>query len=279
MKQTISMRIRRMHKVLHIVDDARLEAFAAGQDTTLPPVHAIPERRVQVQNVHFYVLHGWTVVVPLSVVECGLSTVSPSPPVPVGDAGSSTSAPMDVDLVVPPPPRPTTTTVACRSPSPPTLVVVGTIAARRGQLLAPLMPRTTASSSLATAQTGWPHLPPQMGGPNGPLSGWWWLPPRRPVGGRGGGAGIQPLRGRHLEHLRCGQDPVGPWRLVRRRTGPWQVAMAPTAVSGTDADRGMAAMARCKKPTRRLLGERARPARVLGTRLWLAPGAGSVGPW
>jgi hypothetical protein len=52
-----------MREVLHTVDDAMLEAFAAGQAATLPPVHGIPERRVQVQNVHFCVLHGWTVKV------------------------------------------------------------------------------------------------------------------------------------------------------------------------------------------------------------------------
>ena len=61
-----------MREVLHTVDDAMLEAFAAGQTTALPPVYEIPERRVQVQNVHFCVLHGWTTMVPLSVVECGL---------------------------------------------------------------------------------------------------------------------------------------------------------------------------------------------------------------
>jgi hypothetical protein len=127
------MRIRRMREVLHIVDDAMLEAFVPRQAATLPPVHEIPERRVQVQNVHFCVLHGWTAVVPLPVVECGLPTASPSPPVPVVDAGSSASAPMDVDLVAPPPPPPTAAAVARRSPSPLVPVVAGTIAACRGQ--------------------------------------------------------------------------------------------------------------------------------------------------
>jgi hypothetical protein len=133
MEHTVSMRIRRMREVLHIVDDAMLEAFTVGQATALPPVHEIPERRVQVQNVHFCVLHGWTVVVSLPVVECGLPTASPSPPVSVVDVGSSASAPMDVDLEAPPPPPPTAATVARRSPSPPVPVVVGTIAAHRGQ--------------------------------------------------------------------------------------------------------------------------------------------------
>jgi hypothetical protein len=127
------MRIRRMREVLHIVDDAMLKAFAAGQAATLPPVHEIPERRVQVQNVHLCVLHGWTEVVSLPVVECGLPTASPSPPVPVVDAGSFASASMDVDLVAPPPPSPTTEVVARLSPSPSAPVVVRTIAARRGQ--------------------------------------------------------------------------------------------------------------------------------------------------
>ena len=133
MEHTVSMRIRRMREVLHIVDDAMLEAFTVGQATALPPVHEIPERRVQVQNVHFCVLHGWTAVVPLPVVECGLPTASPSPPAPVFDAGSSASAPMDVDLEAPPPPPPTAEAVPRRSSSPPAPVVVGTIAARRGQ--------------------------------------------------------------------------------------------------------------------------------------------------
>lgn len=133
MEQTISMRIHRMRKVLHIVDDAMLEAFAAGQATALPPMHEIPERRVQVQNVHFCVLHGWTTVVPLPVVECGLPTASPSPPALVCDAGSSSSAPMDVDLAGPPPPPPTAAAVTRRSPSPSAPVVIGTIAAHRGQ--------------------------------------------------------------------------------------------------------------------------------------------------
>jgi hypothetical protein len=45
MEHTVSMRIRRMREVLHIVDDAMLEAFTVGQATALPPVHEIPERR------------------------------------------------------------------------------------------------------------------------------------------------------------------------------------------------------------------------------------------
>jgi hypothetical protein len=126
MEQTISLRIRRMREVLHIVDDTLLEAFAAiGQDAVIPPVHAIPERRVQVQNVHFCVLHRWRAVVPLPVVECSLPTASPSPPAPVGDAESSATAPMDVDLAAPPPPPPTTGAVGRHCPILPTSVVIG----------------------------------------------------------------------------------------------------------------------------------------------------------
>jgi hypothetical protein len=111
-------------------------------------VHEIPKRRVQVQNVHFCVLHGWAAVVPL---------------------------PVQLNVVP-----------LCR---------------RRRCLLEPSLPvvdsplasstlHEDASSSLATAQTGWPYLPTPMGGPNGPLSGQWRLPSRRPVGGRGWGSGI-----------------------------------------------------------------------------------------
>jgi hypothetical protein len=127
------MRIRRMREVLHIVDDAMLEAFAAGQNAALPPVHAIPERCVQVQNVHFCVLHGWTALIPLPVMECGLPTASPSPPVPVGDTGSTAFVPMDVDLEAPPLLPPTAAVVAHHSPTPPASMIVGTIAACRGQ--------------------------------------------------------------------------------------------------------------------------------------------------
>uniref|UniRef100_A0A804U8U7 Uncharacterized protein n=1 Tax=Zea mays TaxID=4577 RepID=A0A804U8U7_MAIZE len=51
-----------------------------------------------------------------------------------------------------------------------------------GSLLALLMPREAASSSPAITQMGWPHLPPPIGGPNGPRSG-------RHVGRLGGGGG------------------------------------------------------------------------------------------
>jgi hypothetical protein len=133
MEQTISLLIRRMREVLHVVDDTLLEAFAVGQDAAIPRMNVIPERRVHVQNVHICVIYWWTTVVPLPVVECGLPTASPSPPVPMGDAESSAIAPMDVDLEAPPPPPPTAAAVGRRSPTPPVSVVVGTIAARHGQ--------------------------------------------------------------------------------------------------------------------------------------------------
>jgi hypothetical protein len=44
MKQTVSLRIRRIHEVLYIVDDALLEAYAAGQDVAITPVSTIPAR-------------------------------------------------------------------------------------------------------------------------------------------------------------------------------------------------------------------------------------------
>jgi hypothetical protein len=47
-----------MHEVLHVVNDALMEAYAVGQETMLPPVNAIPARRGQVHNVHFCVIHG-----------------------------------------------------------------------------------------------------------------------------------------------------------------------------------------------------------------------------
>lgn len=135
MYQTISLRIRRMRESLHVVDDALLEVFAVGQDAAIPPVHVIPERHVQVQNVDFCVIHGWTAIVPLLV----------------GDAESSTTTPMDVDLVAPPPPPPTARAVGIvpqlrprRWSSGPLLLVVDS-------LLTPSTLRADALSSLAIA--------------------------------------------------------------------------------------------------------------------------------
>jgi hypothetical protein len=188
------MRIRRMREVLHIVDDAMLEAFTVGQATTLPPVHEIPERRVQVQNAHFCVLHGWTAVVPLPVVECGLPTASPSPPAPVFDAGSSASAPwmsiwrhhhrlrpLQRQLLV------VRHLHQCLWSSGPLLPVVGSPRV-------PSMLHVDALSSLAIAQMVWPRLPPPTGGPNGPRSG-------RRIGRLGGGGGEQRGKPRRVRDL------------------------------------------------------------------------------
>jgi hypothetical protein len=56
-----------------------------------------------------------------------------------------------------------------------------------GSPLAPSMLHADVLSSVATAQMGWHHLPPPIGGPNGPLPGPWRLPLRRPVWGEGWG--------------------------------------------------------------------------------------------
>jgi hypothetical protein len=58
--------------------------------------------RVQVHNVHFCVIHGWTAVVPLPVIECGLPIALPTPSIPMGDAESSATVSMDVELAAPP---------------------------------------------------------------------------------------------------------------------------------------------------------------------------------
>jgi hypothetical protein len=68
--------------------------------------------------VHFCVVYGWTAILPLPVVECGLPIAFPSPPVPMGDAELSATALLDVDLAAPPPPPPTAATVRRRSPTP-----------------------------------------------------------------------------------------------------------------------------------------------------------------
>jgi hypothetical protein len=268
------MRIRRMREVLHIVDDSMLEAFTAGQAAALPPVHAIPERRVQVQNVHFCVLHGWTAVVPLPVVECGLPTASPSPPALVFDAGSSASAPMDVDLAAPPPPPPTAASV-----------VVGTIAARRGQ-----PPRAVSTSACGrryhrcTSWTTpsrrrcstWPrhlHWPsPKWGGPISLLQ-WEGLMALDPTGGgyrrngrmgEGGGGGATTRTRARSSHCAAAD------RSLRRR-GPHD---------GSDQAHGA-----CRRPAHRRLGAvlnraqpRARPVtgRPARSPRWRSPAWGAT---
>jgi hypothetical protein len=180
MEHTISMRIRRMREVLHIVDDAMLEAFTVGQATTLPPVHEIPERRVQVQNVHFCVLHGWTAVVPLPPRhhQCRCLTWDRLHPLPWTSIWRH----------------------HCRLRRLQRQLLVVHHHRRRPWSSGPLplavdshlatsTPRVDVSSSLAIAQMGWPHIPSPMGGPNGPRSGPWRLPSRRPLGGGGWGSG------------------------------------------------------------------------------------------
>jgi hypothetical protein len=70
-----------------------------------------------------------------------------------------------------------------------------------GSLLALLMPREAASSSPAITQMGWPHLPPPIGGPNGPRSG-------RHVGRLGGGGGERRGKPRRERALRSTTDAL-----------------------------------------------------------------------
>ena len=108
-EQTVSLRIRRTREVFHIVDDALLEAYVAGQDATIPPVNAIPARHIRVHNVHFCVIHEWK-----TVVECGLPIALPSPSMLMGDTKSSATTPMEVDLA-PLPTPPTIAAAVCHS--------------------------------------------------------------------------------------------------------------------------------------------------------------------
>jgi hypothetical protein len=52
-EQTVSLRIRHMREIFHVVDDALLEAYATGQDATIPPVNTILARRVLVHHTVF----------------------------------------------------------------------------------------------------------------------------------------------------------------------------------------------------------------------------------
>jgi hypothetical protein len=102
--------------------------------------------------------------------------------------------------------------------------------------LALSMLHVAVSSSLAIAQTGWPHLSPPTGGPNGPRSDRWRLPTQRSDGGRGWGRGhdactsaVQPL---------CGRGSVAALAWSARRLGPgaWGLtaAGAPAARCGLE---------------------------------------------
>jgi hypothetical protein len=134
MEPTVPLHVRRIHEVLRVVDDALLEAYATGQASASPLVATPAPRRVQVHNVHFCVIHGWTTVVLIPEVECGLTISLPSLPVLMGDAESLATVPMEIELATPPPPPPTVAGVRRhRSPSPPESVVVWTIAVRDRQ--------------------------------------------------------------------------------------------------------------------------------------------------
>lgn len=180
MEQTVPLCIHSMCKVLHVVDDVLLEAYTAGQEVVIPSMNAIPVRHVQVHNVHFCMIHGWTVVVSLPVVECSLPISLPSPLVPMGNVESSATVSMEVELAAPPPPPPTVAAVRRRrSPTSPEPVVAGTIAAITDNLLALSTLCAGTSSSPATAPMGWPRLPPPVRGPKGPPTGPWWMAPLR----------------------------------------------------------------------------------------------------
>jgi hypothetical protein len=86
MEPTVPLRVRRIHEVLRVVDDALLEAYATGQASASPLVATPTPRCVQVHNVHFCVIHGWTTVVLMPEVECGLTISLSSLPVLMGDA-------------------------------------------------------------------------------------------------------------------------------------------------------------------------------------------------
>jgi hypothetical protein len=96
MMPTIPLLVRRVREVLCVVDDALLEADATGQASVMPPVAAPAARCVQMHNVHFSVIHGWTSVVPFLEVECSLPITLSSPQVPTKDAESSMTAPMEI---------------------------------------------------------------------------------------------------------------------------------------------------------------------------------------
>lgn len=131
---TIPLLVRRVREVLCVVDDALLEADATGQASVMPPVAAPAARCVQMHNVHFSVIHGWTSVVPFLEVECSLPITLSSPQVPTKDAESSMTAPMEIKLVPPPSIPPIVARVwHRRSPSAPKPDVTKTIAARRRQ--------------------------------------------------------------------------------------------------------------------------------------------------
>jgi hypothetical protein len=158
-----------------------------------------------------------------------------------------------------------------------------------------LMPRAAASSSPAITQMGWPHLPPPIGGPNGPRSG-------RHVGRLGGGGGERrgkPRRGRALRstadalRIRAGArrdtrlagQAHTPWRSAREltpaRARAWRLARkkdgqacAPTRPSAVGRG-GMGPTLRARSPRSGGAGPGVGTARP-GRRGQSCPGAGAV---
>jgi hypothetical protein len=232
-----------------------LEAFTVGQATALPPVHAIPERRVQVQNVHFCVIHGgqrwfrcrwWSVDSPLHPRRhrCRWLTWDRLHPLLWTSIWRHHRRlhPLQRQLLA--------VLHLHRRPwsSGPSLPVVDS-------LLALLMPREAASFSLAIAPMEWPRLPPPTGGPNGPRFG-------RRVGRTGGGS-----------RERRGKPQHG--HALRSRAGTWR---RPPAALGA-GHRQRSARATCSARRRPHEGARCGPPSALGTEpagLFLQGAAGSL---
>jgi hypothetical protein len=125
----------------------------------------------------------------------------------------------------------------------------------------PSMLHVDASSSLAIAQIGWPHLPPPMGGPNGPRSG-------RHDGRLGGGGGeeARPLRGQWRALSAALLLDVEQWEdggSARPEVGPGAAALA-TATRGGSApaagNRRILARRRGPRPSRPRTGADKRAA-------------------
>jgi hypothetical protein len=147
-----------------------------------------------------------------------------------------------------------------------------------------LMPREAASSSPAITQVGWPHLPPPIGGPNGPRPG-------RHVGRLGGGGGER--RGKPGASALCGAQPVLSWRgrspSGRARGSEWVVwppwrrsARLPDQATNGGTRRGPPAALGAAPVERPAPGSRARLALGAGegdgsARARLAPGAAHLG--
>jgi hypothetical protein len=141
-----------------------LEVYTAGQASVPPQVAATAPSRVQVHNVHFCVIHGWTAVLLLWEVECGLHISLPSPPMLMGDAESLAAVPMEIELAAPLPPPPIVAGVhRHRSPTAPEPIVARTIAARRRQ-----PPCAVDAPRGRVIFTGHRHIPQRGGQPRRP---------------------------------------------------------------------------------------------------------------